>query len=362
MKIAYINCSNGVSGDMLLSAFISAGVKHSELENLLKRSLKLKGWNLRVERNRVFHVPVMKTEVLGDHRFRSPAEIRKIIAKSSFSPELKDRCLRILNSLVQAEAKVHRVPLTGVHFHELNSIDTLIDIAGACLCLDLANVKEVYASPVNIGSPMPAAMEILRERKVPVFSSDTSFELTTPTGAAIISEIVSRFGDMPEMKIEASGFGSGTKKSSKGFSLLKLFVGETAQESAVFGDEVILLETNIDDMDPRIYPYVTEKLFSAGAKDVWMTQVLMKKGRPGIVLSALSSPDYEKKLVDVLFRETTTLGIRRFAVPRYILKRKVRGDRKIGFLGKGKAKVKSEFEIVKREAHESGRPLSDSLI
>ncbi|MCX5782536.1 MAG: DUF111 family protein, partial [Elusimicrobia bacterium] len=155
--------------------------------------------------------------------------------------------------------------------------------------------------------------------------------------------------------------GSGTKKASNGYSILKVLVGETEGIPYYQTDEVVVLETNIDDMDPRVYPYVMDKLFEAGAKDVWFTQVLMKKGRPGIVLSALCQKNNEKALLDIIFKETTTLGIRRFEVPRYFLKREVKGDKKIAYFSKGKSKIKSEFEIVKKKAVKSGQPLSDML-
>ena len=362
MKILYINCSNGVSGDMLLSSLINSGIDPKGLENTLKKNLELSGWKLEIHRNRAVHFPVTTLNVAGNITFSSPAQMKSIIRKSSFSADIRKKGIAILDTLIDAESAVHKVPLKGVHFHELNSIDTLVDVMGACVCVDLLKADKVMASPVNLGSPMPATIEIARSRKIPVFSSDPSFEMATPTGAAIIANIADEFGEMPLMKFEKTGFGSGTKRSSKGYSILKVYLGEAGGAGVYQSDETVLLETNIDDMDPRIYPYVMEKLFEAGAKDVWFNQVLMKKGRPGIVLSALSARGEENKLVDVLFKETTTLGIRRFAVPRYILKRKVTGDKKIAYVSKRKTKIKSEFELAKRIALESEEPLSDVLI
>ena len=362
MKVLYINCSNGISGDMLLSSFINLGIDPKALERSLKKNLKISGWSLDVSRNKAIHFPATTLNVKGNITFSSPAQMRSIIKKSAFSESVREKGLAILDTIIEAESAVHKVPLEGVHFHELNSIDTLVDIMGACVCVELLKAAKIIASPLNLGSPMPATIEIVRRGKIPVLSTDPSFEMTTPTGAAIISNMADKFSDMPLMKIEKTGFGSGTKRSLKGYSIMKIFVGEAAGIGAYQNDETVLLETNIDDMDPRIYPYVMEKLFAAGAKDVWFTQVLMKKGRPGIVLSALGARGDENKLVDVLFNETTTLGIRRFEVPRYVLKRKVAGDKKIAYLNKKKTKIKSEFELAKKLALESKQPLSDILI
>ena len=346
---------------MLLSAFINSGFDPQNLEKLLKKNLKISGWKLDVTKNSSLHIPVTTLNVRGKKTFGSPAEMKSIIQKSAFSAEVRAKGQAILDALIEAESAVHKVPLKGVHFHELNSIDTLVDIMGACACIEALKIDKVIASPVNLGSPMPATVEITRKYKIPVYSSDPSFEMTTPTGAAIISGLVQEFGDMPLMKVEKLGLGSGTKKSSSGFGVLKAFIGSLEQDINFDTDEVILLETNIDDMDPRIYPYVMEKMFTAGAKDVWFNQVMMKKGRPGIVLSALCSRDNEKTLAEILFKETTTLGIRRFAVPRYVLKRKVRSDSKIAYLSAKKTKVKAEFEVIKRRAIETGKPLGKLL-
>lgn len=347
---------------MILASLINAGVNPGELEESLKKNLKVNGWKLRVSNNSSIHFPVTTLTVEGKKHFSSTKEIAGIIKNSSFSNDLKVKGLSIFGTLVKAEAKVHEVPEDRVHFHEINSIDTLVDIMGAVVCLDKLKIEKVISSPVNLGSQMPATIEIVKTKKLPVFSSDSSFEMTTPTGAAIISALANEFGEMPLLKVEKYGFGSGTKKLSKGFSIMKVVVGIEEKIGEFDTDLSVLLETNIDDMDPRIYPYVMEKLFSAGAKDVWFTQVLMKKGRPGIILSALCSGENEQKLAEIIFSETTTLGIRRFSVPRYILKRKLTGDKKIAYFSDGKRKIKSEYEVIRNKALKSGQSISDLLI
>jgi len=347
---------------MILSSFISAGVKAKALEEALKKNLKIDGWKLEVSRNRHIHFPAITVNIKGEKIFSSPEAIRSIIRKSTFSKKIKYRGLGTIDTLIMAEAKVHKVPLNGVHFHELNSIDTLVDVMGASACVEFLNIDKVISSSLNLGSAMPATLEIVKMKQLPVFSGDPSFEMTTPTGAAIISELADEFAEMPPVKIENYGFGSGTKKSKSGYSVMKVVIGETEGINYFDTDQAVLLETNIDDMDPRIYPYVMEKLFSAGAKDVWFTQVMMKKGRPGIILSALCDAPREKGLVNIIFAETTTLGIRRFVIPRYVLKRRIVGDKKIAHFSTGKHKIKSEFEVVKKKAIRYQQPLSDLLI
>jgi uncharacterized protein (DUF111 family) len=201
---------------------------------------------------------------------------------------------------------------------------------------------------------------MLENSHIPVFSKESQYELATPTGIAIISTLSKGFGEMPLMDIEHYGYGAGTQIIPSGPNVVKVLIGSTPSGGAIekyARDSVILLSTNIDDMDPRIYPYVTEKLFEAGAKDVWLTPVTMKKGRPGIVLSVLCTNDVEEALVTIIFTETTTLGVRRCVSERYILDRAIRGGNKTAYLPGGGVKVKSEYEIFRRNALRKNIPL-----
>jgi len=261
---------------------------------------------------------------------------------------------------------VHNIPPDKIHFHEINSIDTLIDVAGSSLAFDMLGIEEIYSSPLNLGRAAPATLEIVKAKSVPVYSSNPRVEMTTPTGAAIISSVAKAFGVMPEMKIESTGSGAGTFDFDDTPNILSLMIGTQAsrkiRDSSIPTDNVKVVETNIDDMDPRIYPYVMEKLFACGAKDVWLNQVIMKKGRPGIVLSVICSQEIENTVVNIIFKETTTLGIRSYPCSRHVLRRDTGTDRKTAYVPGSKPKVKSEFEKVKLQAQAQHKPLKNILL
>lgn len=363
-KIAYLNCASGIAGDMFLASFIHAGISPATLETLLKRQLRFDDFSLKVQTVHRHHFGARRLDVKGDRSFGSPSEMRQILMRSALSKTVKERACAILDRLVRAESRVHGVPENKVHFHELNSVDTLIDVTGACLVLELAGIDEVHASPVNVGNPAPATLEMLKDRKVPVYSTTERYELATPTGIAILSTIARSFCGMPLMEVENSGFGAGTQEMDECPNLLKVIIGQPLQTGAgrYCRDTVVILSTNIDDMDPRIYPYVIERLLSAGAKDAWLTHILMKKGRPAIQLSAIVDEEHERSAADIIFRETTTLGIRRQVMSRYLLEREISKDRKIAYLPGGKRKVKSEFELARKKAVKTKTPLSKILV
>jgi pyridinium-3,5-bisthiocarboxylic acid mononucleotide nickel chelatase len=364
MKTAFFNCSSGVAGDMILAACISAGVSAKELEANLKKNLRIKNWELNVKKVMKGHFSAHTVTVSGDRYFSSPFEMKNIIAKSRYPAQIKKTSLEILDALIKAESKVHAVEKKNVHFHELSSLDTIIDIVGSCVCMHLLNVGRVYCSEINIGRVSPAALEILKDNKIPVYSNNSQFELATPTGVSIMSVLAENFGKMPSMVIERSGFGAGTAEISKSPNLLRLLVSRS-EISTVDGwgeDKVVLLETNIDDMDPRIYPFVTEKLFKNGALDVWLTQVLMKKGRPGILLSVLCRINEGSNLSKIVFEETTTIGIRYSFLDRFVLERYASKDNKISYVNSSKIKLKSEFEISRLKALKKHIPLKNVIL
>ncbi|MGA2090275.1 MAG: LarC family nickel insertion protein [Endomicrobiales bacterium] len=362
MKIAYFNCASGIAGDMILAACIDAGINARKLESQLHRSLKITDWRLKVSVNPHTHYPAKQVTVVGTRSFSSPGQMKSIIRRSTLPAPVKRHSMEIFDCLLNAEARVHGLAPHAVHFHELNSIDTLVDITGACLCFHLLNIDEVYASSINVCNPAPATIEIIKKTHVPVFSQNTSSELATPTGMAIISHKARCFGTLPPIKISASGIGSGTLVIPGCDNVLKLIIGDRpdSQQSSPT-DTVVLLETNIDDMDPRIYPYVVELLMAAGARDAWLTQVLMKKGRPGIVLSVLCHEREEHEMLTILFTETTTLGIRRSMRERILLKRSQTKYTKIGFLPQGGQKISSEFETAQSRARKTGVALRKLL-
>lgn len=265
---AYLNCASGIAGDMLTAALMEAfNVSVPAFEKRLKSMLRFNSFKFKYTVSNRYHAPVKHLDVLGNKHFHGPKEIHGILKKSSLPASVKDGASRILDTLVDAEAKVHRVKREDVHFHELNSVDTLIDITAPLLLLDDNGISRVLASDINIGNPAPATIEMLRAMSLPVYSSISSHELATPTGVAILSVISDGFGGMPNMTILGSGISCGSMDIPGHRNVLKAFIGiENEAHAGHLQDEVLLLSTNIDDMDPRIYQYVMDKLFALKAK------------------------------------------------------------------------------------------------
>jgi hypothetical protein len=359
MKTAYLNCSSGIAGDMFLSAFFHAGVSPRAIEKQLKDGLKIQGWKLVVTTVERRHLRGRRLVVKGDRHFSSPMAMRRLVAGGLLSDGVKEKALSILDRLIAAESRVHGVAESKVHFHELNSVDTLVDVVGSCLVLEQAKVTSVFCSPINVGRPAPAATEISRKYEIPIYSTSALRELATPTGVAIASAVVKSFGPMPLLKIEHSGYGAGAAETDASPNMLQVLIGTPMTQSGipVRTEECVVFSTNIDDMDPRIYPCVIEKLLVAGAHDAWLTQVLMKKGRPGIVLSALCRPEDEGTVANIIFRETTTLGIRREIISRYVLERAKARGAKIAFVPGGGRRIKSEFDDARKSAAKRNIPL-----
>lgn len=226
MKIAYFNCSSGISGDMIISCLLNTGVcSAGRLEKILKSGLRIKNWRLKVERTERNDLPCLRTRIIGDMEFSSPKEIRNIIAGSKFNSSIKQKSIRILNTLIEGESRVHNINKNKVHFHEINSIDTLIDIVASVYLVHQIAVEKIVCSKINIGCPAPCALQIAKSKKVPVYSTNSRFELATPTGMAIISNIADEFGELPQMEVGKFGFGTGTLGIPGQSNLLRLIVG-----------------------------------------------------------------------------------------------------------------------------------------
>lgn len=375
MRIAYFDTVAGIAGDMTLGAFISAGVPIEELIEKLKK-LPVSGFELigrHVQRNGIDAVHVDVVVSGGTHYDRHLGDILSIIEGGSFSALTKGRAQSIFKVIAEAEAKIHSTSLEKVHFHEVGALDAIVDIVGTAICLELLGIECVYSSPVKLGSggfvdtehgkmpiPTPATAEILKD--YPTILTDIPFELTTPTGAAIIKSLSSGVLTMEHLKIERIGYGAGTKEFDGVPNLLRVFVGELPQTYEK--DELVMVETNIDNMNPEIYPYVLERLLAAGANDAYIIPVIMKKGRPGILFSVLTSRSAIEAIIDIMFRETTTLGLRIQPVERRKLTRSQREVRtSFGLVMakvisvSGQERLVPEFEECKRLAHERGLPL-----
>jgi hypothetical protein len=377
MKIAYFDTIAGISGDMALGAFVNAGVPFEELNKELQ-ALGIGGFELQarhIERNGMVatKVDVVISEQPNYHRHIK--DIEELIDKSSFTDNVKERSKKIFREVAIAESKVHSTAIEKVHFHEVGAIDSLVDIVGVSICLEKLGIQAVYSSPIKVGSggtvksqhgalpvPTPATMEILKD--YPILLTDVPFELTTPTGAAIIKALSQGVLTTEKIQISAIGYGAGGREIEQLPNLLRVFIGNI--EPNYLADEIVSIETNIDNMNPEIYPYVIEKLISAGAHDAYLTPILMKKGRPGIILSALAERAKIDRLLDIIFRETTTLGVRIQPVERKKLPRSTKPvQTSFGIISAkvitidGKEQLRIEFEDCKRIAAENNLPLAE---
>ncbi|MBA3060228.1 MAG: nickel pincer cofactor biosynthesis protein LarC [Nitrospirae bacterium] len=397
MKIAYFDCSSGISGDMCLGALIDAGVPVTKLEDEL-RKLRVKGYELKVKKVKRSGFTATKADIvivesssrISRDKVQSSKkwkDIERIIKASSLSESVKQKGLKIFKRLFEAETKVHGETFNTAHLHELGAVDCIVDIMGTLICLELLGIKRVYASPVNLGSgfvktehgilpvPAPATAEILKtknsEIKTKIYSDGTPFELTTPTGAVILKELSSEFGNMPDMLIESIGIGAGNKDIEGKANVLRIFIGESraARDYQPSDKTVTVIETTIDDMNPQIYEYVMEKLFKAGALDVYLTQLIMKKGRPGIKLTVLCNSNEKEKMMKIIFEETTTIGLRFYEADRQTLKREIKSlntkfgkmNIKISKLGGKVVRKTPEYEDCKRAAKKFNAPLIDVI-
>ncbi|MFQ6093626.1 MAG: nickel pincer cofactor biosynthesis protein LarC, partial [bacterium] len=260
---------------------------------------------------------------------RDLADIVEIIDESSISEPSKATSKRIFQRLAEAEAKVHNTSPDRVHFHEIGATDAIVDVVGAVVGLELLRVKQVYSSPLRFGTgfvegvhgplPVPAPATVELTRGVPVRATHIEAELVTPTGAAIITTLAESFDEVPPLKTESIGYGVGARQLKEIPNLLRVEIGES--DEALLHDQSIIIETNIDDMNPEVYGYLTDRLFEEGAKDVYLTQVIMKKSRPGVLVSVLVDPSSVNRISSLIFKETTTLGLRIYPVQRQKLRR-----------------------------------------
>ena len=324
---AHFDCFSGISGNMTLGALIDLGVPQEWLEAELK-SRVLDDFDLMVTATSRMGIAAKYVEVTPKSRTeRDYAAICAMIEKSSLSYQTKTLSLAIFEKIAAAESKIHGCPKDHVHFHEVGGVDAIVDIVGTCLCVEYLGLEGITASKISLGSgfvdcahgrlpvPAPATLEILKD--VPVVGTDIPFELTTPTGAAIMKTLAQSFGPMPDMVASKIGYGSGTRHLETAPNLLRVIVGSPSPIS----DTVFMIETSIDDMNPEIYGFLMERLFAAGALDVNLIPVFMKKNRPGTLLQVLSHQRDRETLIRTILTETTTIGVRYYPVERRLLAR-----------------------------------------
>jgi len=400
VKIAYFDCFSGISGDMCLGALVDAGVPLKTMAKELKK-IPVTGYELvsdKVTRScfRGTKVDVLQKSVKGGPKSQAVLwkDIESIIRQTRLTEDIRHTGLRVFKRIFQAEAKVHGKTLHTVHLHELGGVDCMIDIFGTIIGLHLLGIEKVYTSPVNLGRgfvntehgtmpvPAPATAEILKN--IPVHSQSVPFELTTPTGAAIIRELASGSGDIPCMDIEKIGIGAGMKDFSHWPNVLRIFIGTTSDapilkkcvrcdgkiEKMGLPDETVtVIETNIDDMNPQIFEYVMERLFRAGALDVFLTQIIMKKSRPGVKMTVLCDEKQREKLISIMLKETSTIGMRFYETKRKVMQRELKtvesqfGKVRVKISKSGDTILKKvpEYDDCKKIARKLNIPLIDIL-
>lgn len=378
MRIAYLDCFSGISGDMFLGALVDAGVS----ADLLRQTVAALNIGAQLEITRVLRNGIGATKVnvvvngekdlpreefwakqhshehehehrhaagtvhshshkhpdhhsehKHEHAHRGLKQIREIITAAAIPQSGKTTALNIFHALAEAEAKIHNTSIDDIHFHEVGAVDAIVDIVCAAVGAESLGVDEWHCSPLNVGGgvvhcahgtlpvPAPATLELLRD--APIYSSDIQKELVTPTGAAIAKTLATRFGSMPPLKIESTGYGAGARDFTGQANVLRITIGEgqPAEEQRGGGDLVTVIEANIDDSTPQILGFLTERLLEEGALDVFCTPVQMKKNRPGVLLTVLARPEDARRLADVIFAESTTIGLRMRDETRVVLER-----------------------------------------
>jgi pyridinium-3,5-bisthiocarboxylic acid mononucleotide nickel chelatase len=362
MKIAYFDCFSGAAGDMIAGAMLDAGLDFEFLKSQIA-TLGLKNLDIKVSETkraglRAKHfVPLIKEE----HHHRHLSDILKIINDSKIGVKPKQTAVAIFNRLAQAEAAVHGQEPHEIHFHEVGAIDSIVDIVSAAIGLDALGIEKVYCSTLAVGGgqikaahgimpvPAPATAELLKG--IPTVGGPIDKELLTPTGAAILTTIAESFGQIPQMKIEASGYGAGTLDSEHVPNVVRLILGQSIEDSSATSDSVCLLETNIDDVTGEIIGHTTNELLAAGALDVFMTPIVMKHSRPAVKFTVICQPADIARLEAMIFKAGITFGIRRQIAERSKLEREFVsvstqfGDIKIkvGKLGGNIVAIKAEF-------------------
>jgi uncharacterized protein (TIGR00299 family) protein len=372
--ILYLDCTAGAAGDMILAALVDAGAPLDYVRSQLD-TLGLDGWDLRTEtvtragiRGTRVHV-----ELEGSSSDRNHGDIVQLLQAARLDDNVRELSLRAFDALATAEAHVHGTAKDDVHFHEVGALDSIVDTVGACAAFAALSPERVICSPVAVGSgtvntrhgpmpvPVPAVTELLRG--VPIVGRG-EFETITPTGAALLMTLADSFGEMPAMTLQATGYGAGARDVAYP-NVVRALLGIASQVRSE--DDALLAETNIDDMNPELVPYVIEMLLAAGAQDAWASPAVMKKGRLATTLSVLYDRDDEDRILDILYRETTTLGVRITPVRKNVLAREwveteVEGHPirvKIASRGGVVVTAAPEYEDAAAVARATGMPLKD---
>lgn len=358
MRILYYDCFAGISGDMNLGALIDLGVDSEYLKSELEK-LNIEGFHLEIKKDQRRGISGTKADVIienqDNEKHRHLRHVEEIVNNSTLSPEVKENALKIFNLIAVAEAKIHDIPVEKVHFHEVGALDSIADIVGAAICLDYLKVDKVMASPIQLGGgtvkcahgimpvPAPATAEIVKN--VPVKTGLVNHEATTPTGAAILVATVDKFTDKINFPIIKTAYGVGNRDSEVPNVLRVYLLEDNKTQMDVITEEATVLECNIDDMNPEHYDFLLEQLFDAGASDAWLSPIIMKKSRPATKLSVLCKEELVESLKEIVFLNSTSLGIREYKVNKNMLKRDT-------------VEIETEFGKVRiKQSYFNGKPV-----
>ena len=376
MKICYIDAFSGLAGDMLVAALADAGADRDTISRALEAFLKLSAIGASIQWDHVQRRGIgalkFRVGVTESPKHRHLSGILKMIHAADLSESVKAKSERVFRVLGEAEAAVHGVDIERVHFHEVGAVDSICDIVGICLALDLLGVEAIHCSPINTGSgtvntehgvlpvPAPATATLLQNK--PIYARGPAMELTTPTGAAVVAALATGFGAMPPMRVHAVGYGAGDKDFKEHANVVRVMIGEAS--GAVEATTVTVIEANIDDASPQLIGYAVERMLEAGALDTLVIPAQMKKGRPGVVLQVITEPEKREELIAILLRETTTLGVRFHSAERRVESRRLvevstpHGSVRIKETDHGFA---PEYEDARKIAYASGVPLKKVL-
>ena len=372
MAICYVDAFSGVSGDMLVGALVDAGADR----DAITRALQSFAIGASIEWERVHRRGIAATKfrvgVNETSKHRHLSGILKMIHAADLPERVKANAQRVFQVLGEAEAAVHGIDIQKVHFHEVGAVDSICDIVGICLALELLGVDRIYASPVNLGGgtvstehgvlPVPAPATALLLRDKPVYSRGPAVELTTPTGAAVLAALARDFGAMPALRIASIGYGAGERDFTEHANAVRVLIGEPS--GAAETTTVSVIEANIDDATPQVIGYAMERLLEAGALDAIVIPAQMKKGRPGVLVQVIAAPEKRDDLIGILLRETTTLGVRFHSAERRVQAREwveVKTAHGIIRVKAGETGFAPEYEDARRIANASGLPLKQVL-
>jgi uncharacterized protein (TIGR00299 family) protein len=373
LRAAYFDCYSGISGDMILGALVDLGVSPSKIRKALK-SLDLKGYKLQTSQIQRGLIAGTKAQVKiekvihSHHKARKYSDIKKLLADSDLSSTIKKNSLEVFRRIAEVEAAVHKTTMEKIHFHEVGAVDSIVDIVGGVIAIESLKLDRIYCSPLNVGEgfvecahgclpvPAPATLKLLKG--IPTFSSGVKKELTTPTGAAMIGFYANKFGPLPSLKIIDDGYGAGDHIIPKMPNMLRVILGEIDEES---DEELVLIETNIDDMNPELYESAMDSLFKAGALDVYLSSIIMKKSRPANKISVLSTENDRQALTKIILQETSSFGVRYYKVGRTVLDREIKTVKtscglikvKVGKLNGKVIHVSPEYDDCKKSANKN---------